>query len=63
MSSTIKKITDNKTNNTMKKETRKTAYESPQTEAILIALEQSIANGSGTLDDLTINELLDELDS
>lgn len=47
----------------MKKETRKTAYESPQTEAILIALEQSIANGSGTLDDLTINELLDELDS
>jgi hypothetical protein len=45
----------------MENETQKQSYESPQTEVIFIALEQCIANGSATLNELEYNQLLDEL--
>lgn len=45
----------------MENEIKKQTYVSPQTEVIFIALEQCIANGSATLNELEYNQLLDEL--
>lgn len=47
----------------MENETKKQTYESPQTEVVMLSIEQSIANTSSTqsIDDLTLDNLLDEI--